>query len=270
MMTILFWNAKRATEAHIAALVKDHLVDMLILVECKLDRSTVSREIQHSTGRRFWADQLMVNRDMHLFTSFDDSKAIKHLHDSERLSVVNVLTQAASLNLAILHFNSKMFLGSDDQVQLCPPYVQNIRAAEANVGQERTLIIGDFNMNPYEPGMLGCTCFHAVPSRREAARRNRTVGGNSYRLFYNPTWNFFGDHHGPPGTYYYDKGKPIAPFWHVFDQVLISPELLDSFDTASLQVLSMAGSQGLVDPQGLPCISDHLPIVFHLDEDPLQ
>lgn len=270
MMTILFWNAKSATEAHIAALVKDHSVDVLILVDCRLDRSAIIREIQNSTGRPFWADRLMVNRDLHLFTSFDDSKAVTHRQDQNRLSVVNVLTQAASLNLAILHFESKMYLDSNDQRELCTVYVQSIREAEQNVGHQRTLIIGDFNMNPYEPGMLGCTAFHAVPSRLLVKRVSRTVSGKDYRLFYNPMWSFFGDlHPRPPGTYYYPHG-PIAPFWNVFDQVLISPELLDSFDTSSLQVLTMAGSQGLVDAHGLPCISDHLPIVFRLDEEPLR
>jgi hypothetical protein len=164
-----------------------------------------------------------------------------------------------------------MFLDNNAQRELVQPYVQNIQAAEKDVGHGRTLIIGDFNMNSYDPGMLGCGAFHAVPSRRVAARGSRKVSGSDYRLFYNPMWSFFGDlHASPPGTYYYDKGQPIAPFWNVFDQVLVSPELLDSFDATSLQVLSMAGSQGLVNGAGLPCVSDHLPIVFRLDEEPLQ
>lgn len=270
MMTILFWNAKNASQSHISSLVADHSVDILILAECKLDRSDIEDEIFSSTGRRFWVDSWMVTPKLYLFTSFNDSHSITHWHDQDRMSVINVLTQGASVNLAMLHFPSKMFNDGDAQREICSPYVQNIRAVERAVGHSRTLVIGDFNMNPYEPGMLGCAAFHAVPWRGLARQGSRKVDETDYQMFYNPMWSFFGDLHlRPPGTYYYPHGAR-APFWNVFDQVLVSPDLLDAFDTSSLQVLSMAGSQGLVNQHGLPCVSDHLPIVFRLNEEPIR
>jgi endonuclease/exonuclease/phosphatase family metal-dependent hydrolase len=82
-------------------------------------------------------------------------------------------------------------------------------------------------------------------------------------------WGHLGDQAGDTaGSYFYDSAEHVSYFWHVFDQVLIRPELTDRFDVNQLRILTSAGARSLVRTDGRPDaanFSDHLPIVFELE-----
>jgi hypothetical protein len=132
----------------------------------------------------------------------------------------------------------------------------------------RTLLVGDFNMNPFEPGLVAAAGLNAVMSRQVAARTTRTVQGREYRFFYNPMWGCFGDGRShTAGSYFYDSGEHVNYFWNVFDQVLIQPELAIDFSNDQLKILTSSGGRSLVRQDGRPDdenSSDHLPLVFEL------
>ena len=83
-------------------------------------------------------------------------------------------------------------------------------------------------MNPFEMGLVGAGGFNATPARQIARRGSRTIGGNEYPYFYNPMWNSLGDDHGSPGTYFRASPSPTQGHWHLLDQVLVRPALLDA------------------------------------------
>ena len=116
--------------------------------------------------------------------------------------------------------------------------------------------------------MVGARGFHAIASRRIAAKGHRVVEGEAYPFFYNPMWRFFGDAGtGPPGTYYRRHSDYVEYFWHIFDQVLIRPALLPNFNNEHLRVLTTTGQTDLVTSAGVPAksvASDHLPLLFRL------
>jgi hypothetical protein len=144
----------------------------------------------------------------------------------------------------------------------------NIREIEGRVGHSRTVLVGDLNMNPFDEDMISANGWHAVMTRDIARKRTRLVQRESYPFFYNPMWGRFGDDtEGPPGTYCKPKGLLVEYFWHMWDQVLIRPDLLKSFDSASLQILTGCGSASFVKRSGIPDdsrFSDHLPLLFAL------
>jgi len=124
-------------------------------------------------------------------------------------------------------------------------------------------------MDPFEPGLLSAEGLHAVMTRRIAMRETRKILDQEYPFFYNPMWGFFGDlTRGPAGTYYYRSSELIAQFWHLFDQVLVRPELLRHFNPDRLQILQSVGGISLIGDSGYPdskVASDHLPVSFTLD-----
>lgn len=70
------------------------------------------------------------------------------------------------------------------------------------------------------------------------------------------------------GSYYYDNSEHVSYFWHLFDQVLIRPELSERFDTLQLKIITDSPSQRLVRQDGRPdaaVFSDHLPLMFGLN-----
>ena len=94
------------------------------------------------------------------------------------------------------------------------------------------------------------------------------VDQTSYPFFYNPMWGHFGDGEGPvPGTYHYSRSEHVCRFWHMFDQVLIRPALLDSFDSTELTIITGDGTMSFLRDDGTPnrgAASDHLPVLFRL------
>jgi hypothetical protein len=80
-------------------------------------------------------------------------------------------------------------------------------------------------------------------------------------------WGLLGDRAiGPPGSYYYSASSSIEYFWHLFDQVLLRPELMDTLKV--LEILHTDGESSLLNQLGRPdsrTASDHLPILFRLD-----
>ncbi len=124
-------------------------------------------------------------------------------------------------------------------------------------------------MDPFEPGMVGAPGLHAIMSRQAASRGQRQVQGESRTFFYNPMWSFLGDlSAGPPGTYYRAPSEQLSYFWHMFDQVLVRPELLDRFDGKDVTVLTTAGDLSLLNSNHIPDSrqgSDHLPLLFRMN-----
>lgn len=142
-----------------------------------------------------------------------------------------------------------------------------IERAEREAGHRRTLVIGDFNMNPFENGMVGVGGLHAMMDKRIVVKGSRVVRKIKYDYFYNPMWGRLGDDSiGPPGTCYWSKGGAEARFWETFDQILLRPELLPFYNPEALRVLERIGAtpllkNGVIDRS----ISDHLPLVIRLD-----
>ncbi|WP_020470166.1 endonuclease/exonuclease/phosphatase family protein [Zavarzinella formosa] len=81
---------------------------------------------------------------------------------------------------------------------------------ETQIGHDRSIVLGDFNANPFESSVASVLGMNAVASRSIASDEPRQMFGRSYPYFYNPMWNLFGDEPRgtSPGTYYYRGSNP--------------------------------------------------------------
>lgn len=90
-------------------------------------------------------------------------------------------------------------------------------------------------------------------------------------MFYNPSWKLYSGSDGVNGTYYYDaSGKMINYFWHLYDQILVSCEMVDYFCDASLRIITKIKENSLLgkfDEPNKELYSDHLPIFFSVKEE---
>jgi len=171
------------------------------------------------------------------------------------------------LLIAAAHLPSKQDYSDESQVFEAVHFARQIEDAEKHCGHQRTVVIGDLNMNPFEAGMVAASGgLHAVGSRRVAERERRTVHARPYQFFYNPMWAHFGDRGETAGTYYYESGEPLCYFWNMFDQVLLRPALLDGFTHEQVRIVTRVGKSSLVR-DGCPdkeMWSDHLPVVVEV------
>jgi len=147
--------------------------------------------------------------------------------------------------------------------------VADINELEKKFKLENTIILGDINENPYDSGCLNATKFHGIPSGEDAQKGSRSIMGKTFKMFYNPMWNLFGDFCYPPGTYYHNGSEPVNSFWNIYDQVMIRPGMKKCFVEKSLKIITDMQKYSLVDKLKHPRkdISDHLPIVFEIKEE---
>jgi len=267
MVAFLFWNIrKRPVQRAIANLSKTLGVDVLLLAECEINPAILLSELNCEKAQYHYAPG--VSERIQFYSRYDASHVSPSYDEaSERITIRHLKPPGLTdILLAACHLPSKAANWDEDSLALmCPGWASAIRDKEKDVGHSRTILVGDFNMNPFESGVIGATAFHAVMSRAIAQRKTRRIQSEDYPFFYNPMWSLFGDATpGPPGTYYWNGSTSTEYFWHILDQVLIRPELLDRFKNDDLRIIESDGTKSLLSSSGLPTESDHLPIFFKL------
>jgi hypothetical protein len=269
MLTFLFWNTNgKQVSGLVVALAKEHSVDVLILAESKLSDADLLEQLNTSSDELYNLP-LSTCESIRVFTRFPVQFIVPTVEDARysfrRLS----LPSRDQIILGVAHLPSKLYWSDDSQALECSHLSRVIAEQEAVVNHRRTLLVGDFNMNPFEKGMVGAAGLHAVMSRDVALRQSRIVQGVDYPFFYNPMWCHFGDGDaGPPGTYFYECAEHVNYFWNIFDQVLVRPDLMDRFPNDGLRILTKVGTAPFLTEAGRPdhrAASDHLPILFKLD-----
>lgn len=272
-MRILFWNTGRRPVADLLGdLGRLRDVDVFVLAEVVDPVGNVVSRLNRDAKRIYSSVQerlaKSVKRPLHILTRLPEGR-VEALRDSAGVTVKRVFP-IIGLDFVIVavHLRSKLFQDPEDQAFGAMSVNRDIEVIEEQVGHRRTLVIGDFNMNPFERGLVSFDCFHAVMSRNTARRRSRKVGDDERRFFYNPMWNHFGDRPpGPPGSYYRRGSGRTEYFWHMFDQVLLRPDLLDYFPDDGAEILTRIGRRSLLGHDGIPDFkagSDHLPLFLEL------
>ncbi len=248
-------------------MVQDHQVDIVILAESMINPVDLLSKLNDRSTEYHFSPQVGCLK-IQLFSRFE-AKFIEPIFEYGRMTVRRLnLPGLTEILICMVHMPSKRDWSAESQADECNRIAEQIRGLETEVGHSRTLLVGDFNMNPFDHGIVSARGFHAVMSRKIAQERQRTVQGLDYPFFYNPMWNFFGDTTpGMPGTFYFRNAEHRVYFWNILDQVLIRPDLLDSFDVNNLRVPDSVGDLSFLR-NGLPdkdAISDHLPIIFRMD-----
>lgn len=269
MLTFMFWNLnKKPIEQLVADAVHENHVDILILAECEISIPNLLFALNQNDEVQFQYCT-SPNERIKYFTKFP-SELLQIVSDSVFTSIRKYVPQDnKDIIIAGVHSRSKRYSKSEDQPYTAIELSESIKDAEQKYGHMRTIVIGDFNMNPFEQGMVSSKGLHAIMDRDLVKKVSRTVEGKQYDLRYNPMWSLMGDlSNGPTGTYYYNDANHVNYYWNTLDQVLIGVDLIDQFVPESLKVLTEIIDVPLLTNGGIPntsIASDHLPICFQLE-----
>lgn len=268
-MTFLFWNLnKKPIGGLVAQIASEHDVDVILLAENEMTVAELMPQLNKDNKGATYYSSLEFLYKVNVITRLPQGSIVP-VRDDGGVSVRHLKPPIGRDILLIgVHLPSKLHQEDLDQTINSTRIGRIIDECESKFGHHRTVVTGDFNMDPFESGVVAADGFHAVSSRRIAQGESRTVQGASRRFLYNPMWRRFGDHDlGPPGTYFYRSSKQVSYFWHMFDQVLLRPDLLECFRDDEMKVVTQIGSTSLVDEALIPngdIASDHLPIIFQL------
>jgi hypothetical protein len=268
----LFWNLKQLPlEKLVAKCAAEHHANVIVLTECNIDPRLMIDELTAAGCGGFTYPHSPAGEtgDIRIFVQFPKS-TLRYVYDDENNHVtIRRLAVGSStmLLLAAVHLQSKMDWSDNDKIQGAFRLKGQISDAENKYPRAHTILVGDLNMNPFEPGVVGSEGLHGVMTARIAGTEGRIVDGEYRQFFYNPMWRFFGERpDGPPGTHYFPaSGKPIAYYWNIFDQVLVRPSLAKSLE--DVKILHSVRGVLLLDANDVPDTkvgSDHLPLLFSL------
>jgi len=266
-MKIVFWNIEKETnELNILADELDP--DILLLAENKMSNYNLLNAVNY-TKVKYRINPDPVCEKITMLSKFKNS-LVKPITSGNRFTVRAIeIPNYPTFNLMCLHYQSKVNWTSSDQAAHSFELNRIISDFEDKVKSTNTILIGDFNMHPFDAGMVQSTGLHSVMTKDVAMKKQRKIDGRVYPFFYNPMWSFYGDKGKGKvsGTMYTSLSKPINYFWNLYDQVLIRPDLIDYFDEEKLEIITEFGDTvNLLTKNNLinKKISDHLPISIEI------
>ncbi len=260
---ILFWNMHRKDlSGALASIVDEHQPAVVILAECGTTVETLLDAVNRATVRYRFVEMIGDSKLVALTTL--SSIQIHCLRDEKRYSFWRVKTEHSVVTLCGVHLQSALNYDRDELNELTRRLRQDLESVEVSENHNRSILIGDFNLEPFDRGLTSSEELSSVSSLRLAQRSpHRKVAFETRRVLYNPMWSHLGDRPSEPaGTYFHPSGV-IGYGWRMFDQVLFCPSVMDVFRDFEVEILRKAGDNALVDHRGLPdstSASDHLPI----------
>lgn len=270
MLRVVFWNLQRKNrDSLVSQLVRETAADIVCLAECDEVSVELLAGLTNPDSSKFAENRPYELGKVRLLSRFSDTD-LHPVFDSPngRMTIWRLWLPGTDLLLAVIHFQSKVVWEGDDQNDEMQVIARYIRETEARVGHSRTVVFGDFNLNPFERGMASSHALHGVMTRTLAREGSRIVAGNEYPFLYNPMWGCLGDRTpGPAGSHFARMSAPLSYFWNTFDQVLVRPALLDSFGS-DVRIVNSIGGRSLIsdnDRVDTDYGTDHLPLYFSFD-----
>jgi len=281
-LSFLFWNLRGGdsdTLQRCIGRLAQIGTNVFIFAECQIPRETMVRVLNGGSTSGLHRAVPCINNRLHFYSNlpliswFDRS-----LSDGDGRFIAQELTVEGIGNILIFaaHFRSATNLNENARAIFVRGAARDIVKIERDAGHERSLLVGDLNLNPFDSGLTDTDALHAVMTKELAVSARTHSIRKEFSLFYNPMWAYFGDHRlagtaeklsRPGGTYFYpNTGDPANTFWKVYDQLLLRPSIMNCL--RNLEILTSVGADSLVTPSGRPRsdkISDHLPLFFELD-----
>ncbi len=273
-MNIGFWNVNSPNNNDLSdslvSLTREKELDIICIAEIKDSIVLSFIHKLNALGTKYYRIESAKNKltiiSRYENTNFEDKSSLypSARWTAHKVSIPTIIT----FNLIAVHLPSKINWSNDSLTSECGKLSQAIDKIESDTQCSNTILIGDFNMNPFENGLVDANGIHALSDLNYAmAKSGRTIDGTYSKYFYNPMWNFFGDFAEPFGTHYYRASGPISHQWNMYDQIILRPTLKPYLNKPFVEIVTKIYNNKLTKDFGRPDktnYSDHLPIILKL------
>lgn len=290
-MKILSWNihsnSKKSTvilQQVLADVVNENDIDIVVLQEAfglfvltSLNSKTIQYDELLIPGK-------IIANGVRIFVkqkTFQHKFLERHCRNKLLLVHLKKITGSEEFNIAAVHLNSKVGNTERQQLWKNEPIINKIKEFEKKVSNnDRTILVGDFNQNPYENNLLDPHILNCKDSKQviKTLSKYPIPKKKKFDFWYNPMWNLLGDYdytnNGEriTGTYFrYTLDE--TPIWNLLDGFILRPSIMDRVDYSQSSILTRTSQieflkpftirkdESLINDQ----ISDHLPIKFTIN-----
>lgn len=262
-INLLFWNLKKnAIEVYLANCMIENNIDIAIVAEfqgiefSKLDKCLKSNYCHIEGIGGCEKITLLAKKDIFVTVKREQDRYVLYLIEKNNNKYV----------LAGIHLQDRKNSDSQQRIAKIGRLVNDIKNLEESAKCKNTIIIGDFNANPYDIELLAMNAFNAVLFKEIILKsETRTVDGETYRRFYNPILHYISEKTKMYGSHYYNQGS-ATPIWHCIDQVLVGKKLVNAID--DVKYLKKINDKSLIKSiRPNTEISDHLPLLVSILEE---
>ena len=271
-LNFLFWNTNRKPLIkEIANIAKHHNIDVILLAEHNLNNSDLILELNSESVDYHLPNPIFQNNRIKIFTKFSNHYIVPVADELEnRFTCFKIrIPKLEEVLVFAVHLPDLKNNRLDSIQGYARRISRRIKKIEEQLNLTSTVVVGDFNMNPSDVGMVSAESFHAIMDSEIAKNQSRIVSKQKYDYFYNPMWSLHGDvNNNVAGGYFYKNAELVNYHWNVFDQVLLRPSLINNFNKNSLKFIDSDGNKTLLKANGTPDsnkYSDHLPLIFTLN-----
>lgn len=266
-MNFLYWNVnKKNLASYIADACIENESDVIILTEHEyIDTNFLIRRLKEFS-KDF--DIERVDPESRILLLHSTKAKVNIIEETEYYSVFKITSKNDIILLFAVHLPSQYRQDRNDLNMFAGKISSEFDKLEERLKIYKSIVVGDFNLNPFDDGMVSVWGFNAVMCPDIARKETRTYLYEKKKFYYNPMWHLMGNTLNiTKGTYYYSSDAK-SYFWYTFDQVLIRPELLSNFNVEDLKIINSIYDNSLLTDSKQPnqrAISDHLPIKYKIE-----
>ena len=259
MLNILFWNLKRnSVEEYIINCIVENNIDIAIFSEFDgIDFTKVEKNLG-----KIYSRILAVQDDRKVTLIAKTTFSVTIVQQQNIYNIYKIETAVKDYLIAAVHLEDRRNYETEDRIETIRCLVADIEQTEKLLKCSNTIVIGDFNANPYDKELLSKFAFNAVLFKTIIDKNEWTnPKALARKRFYNPILHYISENTEMYGSFYYEKGA----YWHCLDQVLVRKSLSNA--VKHVEYLKRINTNELLK-NTIPNekISDHLPLLVNLQE----
>jgi endonuclease/exonuclease/phosphatase (EEP) superfamily protein YafD len=180
MASFLFWNLnKKPIHNAVSRLAHHYDVDVVLLAECAVSPSLLLKALnQDKLASYHYAPGIGCKR-IEVFTRFI-SEYVRPVFEDNRWTIRHLnLPGLADILLGVVHLPSKLYFDESDQKAMCVRLANDLSMIKQQIGHANVVLAGDFNMNPFEDGMVAADGLHGMMSQSITLQESRIIQGSN-------------------------------------------------------------------------------------------
>lgn len=171
--------------------------DVVILNENGASNDVVLKALQTNVSKDFYFPNSSPTGRFHCF-SRSRHLDLSEVHLGFRTSVRKLRIGRHIVLLALVHGVDVRNYDSETRQSSAQSLADEMRLVKDNQKTNKLIMLGDFNMNPYDRGMNLAAGLNAMMTRACVLSGRRKHIGEDYDFYYNPMWSLFGDNTDVP------------------------------------------------------------------------